>query len=98
MLTIVEYSFLTPKRLGKKGFKKCCAAAGLRPNIAGYGLLHCHDAAGRRITAVTFEVRYLEKLISVPGFGGQQLPEGKFPIMCEGWPDDWTLKATPSSN
>ena len=92
MLTPREHSFLTPDAFDSlRTFKHVCRTAGLPVERDGWGLLHCTDAQGQRITVATRDIEYLRLFASGPAaaLADPEVPEGKFGWRRDGWPDDW---------
>lgn len=91
-MKMLETSMLTPAALGPSGYRYVCQVAGLDPRPAGYGLLHCKDDSGKRITFITLDVTYHQMLREAGLAGmvkGLEVPRSKYPLERAGWPDDW---------
>jgi len=87
----VEFSYITREQLGEH-YEKVCGVAGLDATDGGWGVLHCIDDYGQKVTMVTEDVPYLKLLVANNGTDALKnltIPPGKFPLMKPGWPDDW---------
>jgi hypothetical protein len=91
--TAREFAFATETDLGgREPYEAFCRATGLDPVPGGWGLLMVDGPAGRQ-TFVTDDVEYVRALrdgSKAPGLlGGLQIPPGTFPLVRDGWPDEW---------
>ncbi|MER6845828.1 hypothetical protein [Streptomyces platensis] len=91
--TAREFAFATETDLGGAGkYRAFCRATGLDPVPGGYGMLMVDGPSGPQ-TFVTDDVEYVRALRAAskaPGLlGGMEIPPGKFPLVRDGWPDDW---------
>ena len=97
-LRVEEYSLATLAEFGL-GYPRFCEVARLPVLDDGYGLLHCLDRRGRRVTAITPDVEYVRLLIAGSDAGilaDVTPPIENFPILAGGWPDDWAAGSPPT--
>jgi hypothetical protein len=90
-LKALSLSFLSYSNFGIF-YPDACRFFGLEPSPMGYGLLHCLDDAGQRVTRATEDVEYVRMIASRIGTAtleGLEVPATKFPVNRAGWPEDW---------
>ena len=95
MLEPLEYAMLTPEEMGSRSaYRKTCERAGLVKRRFGYGVLMCRDEQGKHWTLVG-DPEYTRTLVAASDLSdrsllaGLEIPEDKYPIKREGWPDEW---------
>lgn len=91
-ITVEGWCILTPEVWPPGGsYLEACAAFGVEPTKAGWGLLLCVDNGQRRV-AYTDDIEYVRgiaELVDSSFEGDVTIPAGKLFAARDGWPDEW---------